>query len=141
MTTSQAGAIAKPVPRATADLAPFLDAAKSRKLVMQRCRACGLMRFPARDVCSACWSEESDWVPVSGRGTVYSFYWMHQIYHPGFASEVPYAVVVVELEEGPRLTTNVVGCTHDALRVGLPVEVVFEDVSDEVALPKFRPRP
>lgn len=140
MANSEQAAIAKPIPRATADLAPFLTAAKQRKLVVQKCRGCGLPRFPAREVCSACWSDQSDWVPVSGRGTVYSFYWMHQIYHPGFAAEVPYAVVVVELEEGPRLTTNVVGCTHDQLRIGLPVEAVFEDVSDEAALPKFRPR-
>jgi uncharacterized OB-fold protein len=65
---------------------------------------------------------------------------MHQAYHPGFAAEVPYAVVVVELDEGPRLISNVVGVEPHAITIGMPVEVVFEDVTPEVTLPKFRPR-
>ena len=77
---------------------------------------------------------------MSGRGEVFSFYWMHQVYHPGFAAEVPYAVVIVALEEGPHVLSNLVGCSREQLRIGLPVEVVFEDVSETVTLPKFRPR-
>jgi hypothetical protein len=65
---------------------------------------------------------------------------MHQIYHPGFAASVPYAVVDVKLEEGPRITSNLVDCPVDAITVGMPVEVVFERLSPEVTLPKFRPR-
>jgi uncharacterized OB-fold protein len=65
---------------------------------------------------------------------------MHQLYHPAFADEIPYAVAVVQLEEGPRITTNVVGCSHDDLRIGLPVKVTFERRSEEVSLPQFRPR-
>jgi uncharacterized OB-fold protein len=76
---------------------------------------------------------------VSGRGTIFSFAVMHQVYHPGFADAVPYAVVVVELAEGARLVSNVVDCPVDRIRTGMPVEVVFEDVSPEVTLPKFRP--
>jgi uncharacterized OB-fold protein len=130
----------KPVPRATPDLAPFLAAARRGQLVVQRCAACGLLRFPAREVCSRCWSREVEWTPVSGRGEVFSFYVMHQVYHPGFASEVPYAVVVVQLDEGPRITSNLVGCATGQIRIGQPVEVVFDEVSDEVTLPKFRLR-
>ena len=133
-------AMSKPIPRATAELAPFLAAAKRRQLVVQRCTGCGLLRFPAREVCSRCWSRDAEWTPVSGRGEVFSFYLMHQVYHPGFAAEVPYPVVVVELEEGPHLTSNLVECTRDEIRIGMPVEVVFEDVSPDVTLPKFRPR-
>jgi uncharacterized OB-fold protein len=70
---------------------------------------------------------------------VLSFYVMHQVYHPAFAAEVPYAVVVVELDEGPRLTTNLVGCSPSEIRVDMPVEVTFEDRSAEVSLPVFRP--
>jgi len=133
-------AMSKPIPRATPELAPFLAAAKRRQLVVQRCTGCGLLRFPAREVCSRCWSRDAEWTPVSGRGEVFSFYLMHQVYHPGFAAEVPYPVVVVELEEGPHLTSNLVECTRDEIRIGMPVEVVFEDVSPDVTLPKFRPR-
>jgi uncharacterized protein len=133
-------AIAKPLPRVTPELAPFLAAAKDRRLVVQRCSGCGQLRFPPRELCSQCWAREVEWVPVSGRGEVFSFYWMHQIYHPGFAAEVPYAVVIVALEEGPHVLSNMVGCSRDQLRIGMPVEVTFDDASDEVTLPKFRPR-
>lgn len=77
---------------------------------------------------------------MRGRGTIYSFNVMHQVYHPGFASEVPYPVVLVELEEGCRVLSNVVDCPADRLRIGLGVEVVFERLNDDVVLPKFRPR-
>jgi uncharacterized protein len=133
-------AIAKPIPRVTPELAPFFAAAKRRELVVQRCTGCGLLRFPQRELCSRCWSRDAEWTPVSGRGEVFSFYWMHQVYHPGFAAEVPYAVVVVQLEEGPHVLSNVTGCTREQLRIGMPVEVTFDDLSDGVALPKFRPR-
>mgnify|MGYP000331646893 CR=1 FL=1 len=132
-------AIIKPVPRVTPELAPFFAAARRRELVVQRCAGCDLLRFPPRELCSRCWSRDAAWTPVCGRGEVFSFYWMHQVYHPGFAGEVPYAVAVVQLEEGPHVLSNVVGCTHAQLRVGMPVEVTFEDVSDTVTLPKFRP--
>jgi uncharacterized OB-fold protein len=119
---------------------PFFDAAHRHQLVVQRCRGCGAHRFPARDQCSTCLSRESDWVAASGRGTVFSFAVMHQVYHPGFAGEVPYAVVVIELEEGARLVSNLVDCPVRDVRIGMPVEVVFDDVTPEVTLPKFRPR-
>ena len=77
---------------------------------------------------------------MSGRGTVYSFAVVHRVYHPGFADSVPYLVAVVELEEGPRLPTTIVGTPIDDVQCDLPVEVVFEDVTDDVALPTFRPR-
>jgi hypothetical protein len=121
-------------------MAPFFEAARQRRLVIQRCRGCGTLRFPARDGCSRCLSRESEWTPVSGRGAVFSYAVMHQVYHPGFADAVPYAVVVVELEEGARLVSNVVDCALRDLRIGMPVEVVFEDVAPGVTLPKFRPR-
>jgi uncharacterized OB-fold protein len=132
---------AKPLPEMTPTMKPFWDAARRHELVVQRCRGCGTPRFPARDICSRCLSRDAEWSRVSGRGTVFSWAVMHQVYHPGFASEVPYAVVVIELEEGARLVTNVVGCPPGDIRAGLPVEVVFEDVAPEVTLPKFRPRP
>ena len=131
---------AKPLPQLTPEMAPFWEAARRHQLVVQRCRGCGRRRFPARDICSRCLSREAEWAPASGRGVLFSFAVMHQVYHPGFAAEVPYAVVVIELEEGGRILSNLVGCPVRDITIGMPVEVVFDDVSPEVTLPKFRPR-
>lgn len=130
---------AKPIPEITDAMRPFFDAARAHRLVVQRCRQCGTCRFPARQSCSRCLGGEADWVPTSGRGTVFSYGVVHQVYHPAFAADVPYAVIVVELEEGVRMTANIVDCPLDALRIGLPVEVCFEDRTAEVSLPQFRP--
>jgi uncharacterized OB-fold protein len=119
-------------------MAPVWEAARRRELVVQRCSGCGALRFPARELCSACLSRAVSWTGVTGRGVVFSFAVMHQAYHPGF--EVPYAVVVVELDEGVRLLTNLLGVRPGDIAIGMPVEVVFEDVTGEVTLPKFRPR-
>jgi len=130
---------AKPVPVISTEMQPFFAAAKRHELRVQRCTACGTYRFPARAVCSACLSTASEWVPVSGRGEVFSFNVMHQVYHPAFAAEVPYAVVIVALAEGPKMVSNLVGVPAHAVRIGMPVHVVFEDLTDEVTLPKFAP--
>ena len=128
----------KPVPEISGVLAPFLAAAREHRLVVQRCAGCGKLRFPPRELCSGCLSTDATWQEVSGRGEVYSYNVMHQVYHPGFAGEVPYAVVLVKLAEGPKITSNLVDCPPSAIRVGMPVEVTFEAVSPEVTLPKFR---
>jgi uncharacterized OB-fold protein len=82
-------------------------------------------------------SGDDEWVPVSGKGEVYSFNVMHQVYHPAFAERVPYAVVLVKLAEGPKMTSNLVGVEPHQIKIGMPVEVVFEQLTDEVTLPKF----
>jgi hypothetical protein len=135
------GAPQKPLPEITPEMAPFWEAARRHELVVQRCKGCGAYRFPARELCSRCLSRDSAWERVSGRGTLFSFAVMHQASHPGFAAEVPYAVVTVELDEGARLLSNVVGCAPNDLRIGMPLEVVFEDVTPEVTVPKFQARP
>lgn len=137
MTTAPIG---KPVPEATPALAPFFAAAREGRLVVQRCGGCGTLRFPPRELCSTCLAREATWEHVSGRGEVFSYNVMHQVYHPGFVSEVPYAVVIVRLEEGPKITSNLVDCPVGEITIGMPVEVVFERVSPEVTLPKFRHR-
>jgi uncharacterized OB-fold protein len=81
------------------------------------------------------------WKPVSGKGTLFSFVVFHRPYHPGFKGDLPYNVSLVELDEGPRLLTNIVGIANDELRVGMSVEVVFDDVTEAVTLPKFRSLP
>jgi uncharacterized OB-fold protein len=130
----------KPIPSITPDMRPFFEAAQRHELVVQRCRRCRTHRFPAREICSSCLSRDAEWVKVSGEGEVFSYNVMHQVYHPGFASEVPYAVVVVKLQEGAKMNSNLLGITPHAIKIGMPVKVVFEDISDEVTLPKFVPR-
>ena len=129
----------KPVPEVTAELRPFFAAARDGRLVVQRCRACGERRFPPREICSHCLSREVEWVAAEGRGKILSYNVMHQVYHPGFAAEIPYAVVLVELDDGGRMISNLVDCPVERVTIGLPVEAVFERLTDEVVLPKFRP--
>jgi uncharacterized OB-fold protein len=129
----------KPIPAIAPDMRPFFEAAKRHELVVQRCRQCGTHRFPAREICSSCLSRDAEWVRVSGEGEVFSYNVMHQVYHPGFAGEVPYAVVVVKLKEGAKMNSNLLGITPHDIEIGMPVRVVFEDISDQVTLPKFVP--
>ena len=137
---SKSPPIAKPIPSITPDMVTFFEGAKRGQLMVQKCAACGELRFPPHEICTNCLGTQAGWVPVSGLGEVYSFNIMHQVYHPGFATEVPYAVVVVKLEEGVKFVSNLIGVKPDGIRVGMPVEVTFEKMSDDVWLPKFRPR-
>ncbi len=129
----------KPVPRVDEESRGWWEALQRHELYVQRCRACGTTRLPPRAVCPACLSPDVEWVRASGRGTIYSFTVTHQNQVPGFREELPYVLAIVELAEGPRIMTNVVGCGPDAVRIGMPVEVVFDDVTPEVTLAKFRP--
>jgi hypothetical protein len=133
-------AIEKPLPRPSEDSAPFWEAACRGELRMQRCDDCGHVRFPPALLCARCLSEHAEWVRLSGRGTVYSWIVIHQSQHPAFNADVPYNVAIIELDEGPRLHTNLVDCANDRIHIGMPVEVVFDKVSDDTALVKFRPR-
>jgi hypothetical protein len=132
--------IDKPLPAVTEDGAPYWAACREGRLTAQRCSACGHLRWPPSVLCPKCLDEGTEWVTLSGRGTIYSWIIVHRPQHPAFFADAPYNVAIVELEEGPRLHTNVVECPNDALRIGLPVEVVFEKIDDEITLPKFRPR-
>ena len=107
--------------------------------MVQKCSACSMVMWPVKPRCNNCLSEDLMWTPVSGKGTLYSFTLMHQVFHPGFAAEVPYNIAEVDLEEGLRIITNIVGCDNADLQIGMPVKVTFEDVTDEVTLPKFKP--
>ncbi len=132
--------IEKPLPRPTEDSAAYWESAHRGELRMQRCSECGHVRFPPALLCPCCLSEAAAWIQLSGRGTVFSWIVVHQSQHPAFNADAPYNVTIVELEEGPRLHTNLIGCNNDDIRIGMPVEVVFDKVNDEVTLPKFRPR-
>jgi len=130
----------KPLPEPTPESEPFWEACRRHELLLQRCNRCESVWFPPSAVCPGCLSEAWSWTRTSGRGTVYSFVVFHRLYHPGFADDLPYVVAVVELEEGPRLPTALVGVASADVRCDMAVEVVFEDVNETFTLPKFRPR-
>jgi len=124
-------------PTTTRDTEFFWDAVNERRLVIQRCTGCGTLRHPPRPMCPRCNALTWDAVEASGRGTVYSFV-MPQ--HPQFPfMEYPYIVALVELEEGTRIVTNIVGTTPGEVRMGMAVEVVFEEFDGGVVLPQFTP--
>ncbi|SRR5579875_464440 len=129
----------KPIPVPDEVSRPFFEGAREHRLMLQRCSACGSWHWPVKTRCPVCLSTEISWAQASGRGTLYTFALMHQIIHPGFASELPYNVAEVDLEEGVRVTSNIVGCSNDDLYIGMPLEVTFEDITGGVSLPKFKP--
>jgi hypothetical protein len=128
----------KPLPVIEKWNAPYWQAAKRHEFVAQRCRACGYVHLPPGPVCTNCLSDDQEWVPLSGKGTINSYGVYHHQWHSGFADDMPYNVALIELAEGPQIISQVVGCANDALACGLAVEVTFEDVTPEVTLPKFR---
>ncbi|MBS0641613.1 MAG: Zn-ribbon domain-containing OB-fold protein [Proteobacteria bacterium] len=129
----------KPIPVPDDISAPFFDGARQGRLMLQHCTACSKWSFPVRERCPHCFAPKLEWRAASGRGTLYTFTIMHQVMNPGFASSVPYNVAQVDLEEGVRMVSNVIGISNDALKVGMKLEAVFEDVGENVSLPKFRP--
>lgn len=130
---------AKPAPTPDAESQPFFDGANRGVLMIKQCNACKVKLHPTTEFCPECLGDDLGWVEASGKGTLHTFGLMHQNYHPAFTAELPYNVSVVELEEGPRLNTNVVGIDDDKLEVGMALEVVFEQFEGGVKLPKFQP--
>ncbi|HEY3275491.1 MAG TPA: Zn-ribbon domain-containing OB-fold protein [Syntrophorhabdaceae bacterium] len=128
----------KPLPHIHGETKAYWDAAKRHELVMRRCRCCNEYYFYPRDFCPSCFSFDVEWARVSGRGILYSFTVCHRPAQ-GFEEGGPYNISLVELEEGVRMMSTVVGCADEDLKVGMALEVVFDDVTEEVTLPKFRP--
>ena len=128
----------KPLPYINTETKAYWDGAKSHQLLVRKCRACGNYYFYPRDFCPSCFSFDVEWVKASGRGTVYSVTICH-VPAAGFKDVTPYNLVLVELEEGPRMMSNIVDCPNEEIKIGMPVEVTFDDVTPEVTLPKFRP--
>jgi uncharacterized OB-fold protein len=129
-----------PLPVPTPESRPFWEAARRHELVLPRCRACARLHYYPRAACPFCLSGDLEWQRVSGRGSLHTFTVVHRGAR-GFPLGPPYVLAVVELAEGPRLMTNLVGVEPDParIRMGMPVEVTFADVTPEVSLPRFRP--
>jgi uncharacterized OB-fold protein len=127
----------KPLPLRTPENAPFLDALREGRIVLPRCGSCAKYRYPVTRHCPSCLSDEYSFSEVSGGGHVYSFIIVHQVYQAAFEADVPYNVAVVELDEGPRFVTNLVGCDNEEIRVGLRVTPEFVAAGDATLL-KFK---
>lgn len=127
----------KPVPTIDDSNRPHWEGAREGKLRIQRCTSCGAFRYPPARICAECRNEGSEWVTASGKGRIWSWCVFHRPYFKGFDKEMPYAVVMVELDEGPRLYSNMVGISKDDLRIGMPVRAVFEPATPELTLVKF----
>ena len=129
---------ARPLPIPTPETRHFWEGTRAGELRLQRCSDCAHTYFPPRPFCPACASREVAVFRASGRAQLHSYVISHRP-APGFTP--PYSIAVVELEEGPRMMTNIVGCpqTPEALVLDMPVEVTFEAIDDEISLPLFRP--
>jgi uncharacterized OB-fold protein len=130
----------KPLPQPTPETAPYWEGCKQHELRLPFCTACAQYFFYPRKYCPRCLSDALEWRAASGKGTLLT-YVISARPAPGFENETPYAIAIVQLDEGPHLMTNIVNTeiTPQNLPAGMPVEVVFEDVSDTIALPKFQP--
>lgn len=130
----------KPLPVPTPETQHYWDGAKAGELRLQRCKDCSKVYFPPRPFCPECASRAVEVFKASGKGTLYSYIINHRP-APGFEDEGLYAIAVVELEEGPRLMSNIVDCeqTPEALQLDMALEVTFEKVNEDITLPKFKP--
>jgi uncharacterized OB-fold protein len=129
----------KPLPEVNGDNREFWEGCRAHELRFQKCIDCGHVRWPLSMICPKCHSSETEWIISNGKGTVYSFVIYHVAYHEGFKEEVPYVVADVKLEEGPQFLTNIVDCPHERIACDMLVSVVWDDVTEVVSLPKFRP--
>jgi uncharacterized OB-fold protein len=137
--TTRAGELPLPVPQQESDF--YWEKCRLHELWLRRCNDCQTWHFYPRDICPACHSRNTEWAKASGRGEVFAFAIVHRPPMPAFDGRTPYVAALVRLAEGPLFPTNIVGVEPDPekVRVGLPVEVVYEDQTDKISLPKFKP--
>ena len=131
----------KPVPTPQPESEFYWEKAKGHQLWLRKCNDCQNAYFYPRDICPKCFSRNTTWVQSSGKGTLYTFAIVHRAPSPAFRDDAPYVVAMVDLEEGARMPTNLVGVEPDPskIKVGMPVEVTFEDITETISLPKFKP--
>lgn len=129
----------KTLPRPTPLTQAWWEACRNHELLIQRCSKCGHFQFYPRTFCTACNSPDVEWAPASGRGRVKTFTVIRQPVSKAYAPEVPYLIALIQLEEGPTMMSALVECEPESAAVGMPVEVVFEQWTEQITLPKFRP--
>lgn len=140
---TEARPLANPQPGADQETRAFWEGCARGELVLQRCRECGVVQHRPRALCVRCFADAIEHFVASGRGQVYTFTVVRQNQIPPFAQACPYVLAYVQLEEGPRLMTNIVGCDPESVSVGMPVTVDFlpgdAEKGEEFAVPRFRP--
>ena len=131
--------IPAPSPQPESDF--YFEKCRQGELWLRHCKACDTAYFYPRDLCPGCFSRDTDWIQSSGKGIIHTFAIVHRGPTPPFRDRAPYVPVIVELEEGPRIPSNLVECEPDPanIKVGMAVEVVFQALSDEITIPYFRP--
>lgn len=127
-----------PLPVPNLDNQAFWDNCREHQLVLRRCKDCRSFFHPPRPSCPDCASANLEWVDSEGRGKVYSYVITRQPVNPAFRDRLPWGVVEIKLEEGVYLISNIVDCDPEEIEIGMDVEVVFEEVNDEITLPKFK---
>ncbi|MAO89857.1 MAG: nucleic acid-binding protein [Dehalococcoidia bacterium] len=128
-----------PIPQGETEF--YWNKTSQGQLWLRKCNECSKAYFYPRDISPCCFSRETEWVQSSGRGIVYAFSIIYRSPHEGFQDEAPFIIAIVELQEGPRMSTNIVGIENpspDTLRIGMEVHVVFDKITDELSLPKFK---
>lgn len=130
----------KPLPSLSGFASPYWESARSERLSIQRCSNCRWWRYPPSECCPKCLSFDYEWSPIAGTGVIWTRIFMHQKYFAGFADDIPYNVIWVKLDEGPMMTANVVDAQHDDIRVGAPVRMIYDHVTEQVTIPRFKLR-
>jgi uncharacterized protein len=129
----------KPLPQTDPESQTYWTAAREGRLLIKRCTDCGKAHHYPRELCPHCHSDRVTWEQASGKGTVYTYTVARRPAGPAFKADTPYVVALVELAEGPRMMTNLVSVDPAQVKIGLPVKVQFEAITDEISLPKFVP--
>ena len=129
----------KRFPRTTAATAAFWEGCQNQRLLIQRCVQCGHLQFFPRSICTACMSEDLEWKQASGRGKVRTYTVIRHPVSRAYADEVPNVLALIRLEEGPTMMSALTDCDPESVESGMPVEVVFEQWSDDITIAKFRP--
>ncbi|MEH7177981.1 Zn-ribbon domain-containing OB-fold protein [Neobacillus vireti] len=129
----------KNFPNINVETEPYWQGCRNHELLIQQCSDCGRHQFYPRIICTDCSSKNVKWVRASGKGKVLSYTIVHRAISKAYKSEVPYVIALIDLDEGPTMMSNVIQCDPQNVKVGMEVEVVFEDWSEEITIPKFRP--
>jgi len=128
-----------PVPQGESDY--YWEKAKEEELWLRKCNECQEAYFYPRDISPCCFSKDTSWIQASGRAKLFTYGIVHRAPHAGFVDDVPFVTAIVQLEEGPKMATNIVidDPTPEKLQIDMPLEVVFDSITDEITLPKFKP--
>ena len=129
----------KQFPRITVETEAYWQGCQDQRLLIQRCINCDQLQFYPRSICTACMSEDLEWKQASGRGIVRTYTVIRHPVSNAYAGEVPYVLALIRLEEGPTMMSVLTECDLASVETGMAVEVVFEQWSDDIAIPKFRP--